>query len=234
MKSVSVVVRSILLHIAATAAAIPFLCLMPLLLIPDRRASWPFVAAYLRLLSWLLRVICGITYRVEGAENLPPAPYLLASRHESAWEVLFFPLLFGDPVAFAKREIFGYPISGRIVRGGGHISIDREGDLAGVRAAFEGARRAVASGRSVLIFPSGTRYEPGRDRLQSGVVALYDLLDVPCVPVVLDSGRCCPPGAWLKYPGTINVRIGPPIAPGLDKRAFVDVLKARLGIAGVA
>lgn len=228
MKNPSVVLRSILFHAAAVVTALPLLPCFPLLFVAPRRVTWPIVVVWLRSVSWLLRIVCGIDHRVEGADHLPPGPRLLASRHESAWEVLFFPLIFDDPVAFAKQEIFGYPIGGRIVRGGGHISIRREGDLGGLRDAFERAREAVAAGRSVLIFPSGTRHESGRDRIQSGVAALYELLDVPCVPIVLDSGRCCPPGSWLMYPGTIHVRIGPPIAPGLDKRDFLEVLKARL------
>lgn len=232
MKTASVVLRSILFHAAAVVTAIPLLPGFPLQFVAPRRVTWPIVVAWLRLVSRLLRIVCRIDHRVEGAEHLPAGPCLLASRHESAWEVFFFPLIFDDPVAFAKQEIFGYPIGGRIVRGGGHISIRRDGDLEGVRSAFERAREAVTAGRSVLIFPSGTRHESGRDRIQNGVAALYELLDVPCVPITLDSGRCCPPGSWLMYPGTIHVRIGPPIAPGLDKRAFLDVLKQRLAIPG--
>jgi 1-acyl-sn-glycerol-3-phosphate acyltransferase len=230
LKSTSVVVRSILFHVAAFAVAVPLLPLAPLLVF-DRRVWWPIIDAYLRVLGWLLKVICGVDHRIDGLERLPKAPYLLASRHESAWEVLFFPLFFDDPVAFAKREIFSYPLGGRIARRGGHISIDRSGDLAGIRAAFQGARDTVAAGRSVLIFPSGTRHVEGRDRIQAGVGALYDLLGVPCVPVVLDSGRCWPPDSWLKYPGTIHVRVGEPIAPGIDRAVFPAVLKERLGLA---
>ena len=230
MKGSAIVVRSVVFHVAAMALLVVFVPFAPLLFVADRRALAPVVVAYLRGLGWLLRVICGIDHRIEGLEHLPQKPYLLASRHESAWEVLFFRLFFDDPVAFAKQEIFSYPLGGRLARNGGHIAIDRGGDLAGLRAAFEGARRAVAGGRSVLIFPSGTRHVEGRDRIQNGVAALYDLLDVPCVPVVLDSGRCWPPGTWLKYPGTIHVRIGEPIAPGLDRRSFLTVLRRRSGL----
>lgn len=232
MQSTSVVVRSILFHVAAVALVAVFSPLAPLLFVRDgRHASW-LVLTYLRVLKRLLRVICGIDHRIEGLENLPPAPYLLASRHESAWEVMFFPLFFDNPAAFAKQEIFSYPLGGLIARRTGQIKVDRGGDLAALRSAFDGAKQVIASGRSVLIFPSGTRHVEGRDRIQAGVGALYELLRVPCVPVVLDSGRCWPPDTWLKYPGTIHVRIGPPIPPGLDRRGFVDVLKARLAPAG--
>lgn len=228
MQRASIVVRSILFHFAAFAALIPFVPLMPLLVFPCERLVKLCYHAYLRLLAWLLATICGVRHRVEGVENLPPAPYLIASRHESAWEVLLFPLLFDDPVAFAKREIFSYPLGGPIARRSGHIAIDRGGDLAGLKAAFEAAKAAIGRGRSVLIFPSGTRYEEGRDRIQAGVAVLYGLLDVPCVPVLVDSGKCWPPGTWLKHPGTIRVRIGEPIAPGLDRRAFAENLRHRL------
>mgnify|MGYP001765236781 CR=1 FL=1 len=222
------VVRSLLFHVAAVMMMLVFVPAMPLLLIPDPRPSRPFVRAYLRLLAFLTRTIAGIDHRVEGVEHLPPPPYLLASRHESAWEVLFFPLLFDDPAAFAKQEIFSYPLGGLIARRGGHIAIDRKGDLAGLKTAFEAAKQVVAGGRSVLIFPSGTRFPEGRERIQSGVAALYGLLDVPCVPVRLDSGRYWPPGSWLKHPGTIRVRIDRPIPAGLDRRAFSEELRARL------
>ena len=231
MKSSTVVFRSVIFHVAAVALLVVFVPVAPLLFVPDRRALAPFVAAYLRALAWLLRMICGIDHRVEGRENLPAKPYLLASRHESAWEVMFFRLFFDDPVAFAKPEVFTYPLGGRIARTGGHIAVPRSGDLGALRGAFEGARKAVAGGRSVLIFPSGTRFADGRDRIQNGVGVLYGLLDVPCVPVVLDSGKCWPPGSWLKYPGTIHVRIRPAIEPGLDRRAFLTVLRERLGVA---
>lgn len=228
LTSVSIVVRSTLFHAAAAAAVLAFVPTVPLFFVSDRRGGRLVVRTYLRLLSWLLRTIAGVDHRIDGLENLPKAPFLVASRHESAWEVVFFPLIFDDPVAFAKQEIFRYPLYGLIARQGGHIAVDRGGDLAGLRTAFEHARRTVAEGRNVLIFPSGTRHAEGRDRIQRGVGALYDLLGVPCVPVMLDSGRCWPPGSWLKHPGTIHVRIAPPIPPGLGRHDFEAVLRRQL------
>ncbi|MDK9697462.1 MAG: 1-acyl-sn-glycerol-3-phosphate acyltransferase [Siculibacillus sp.] len=228
MKRISLVVRSILFHLAAVLLVVVFSPLSPLLVVSGGRHASRLVLAYLRVLRHLLRWICGIDHRIEGLEHLPPAPYLLASRHESAWEVMFFPLFFDDPAAFAKQEIFSYPLGGLIARRTGQIRIDRGGDLAGLRTAFDEARRTIATGRSVLIFPSGTRHVEGRDRVLPGVGALYDLLRIPCVPVVLDSGRCWPPDSWLKHPGMIHVRIGEPIPPGLDRREFADVLRRRL------
>lgn len=228
MRSAAIVVRSILFHVAAVMLVVVFSPTAPLFYLGDGRHASRVVLAYRRVLRHLLRLICGIDHRIEGLEHLPPRPYLVASRHESAWEVLFYPLFFDDPAAFAKQEIFSYPLGGLIARSTGQIKIDRGGDLAGLRSAFDGARAAVAAGRNLLIFPSGTRHVEGRDRIQAGVGALYDLLRVPCVPVMVDSGRCWPPDSWLKHPGIIHVRIGEPIAPGLDRRAFVEELRARL------
>mgnify|MGYP001765272761 CR=1 FL=1 len=230
MSKAVIAVRTILFYAAVVAALVLFVPAMSLLFLRDRAPALRFYRLYLRILRLLLRWIVGIEDRVEGLENLPPAPYLLASRHESAWEVMFYPLFFDDPAAFAKQEIFDYPLGGRIARVAGHIAIDRTGDLAALKAAFEGARQTVAAGRSVLIFPSGTRYPEGRDRIQRGVVALYELLNVPCVPVVLDSGRCWPPNDWLKYPGRIRVRVGAAIPPGLEREAFLAALRGGLGL----
>ncbi len=223
-------VRTILYQLAVVGLVLAFVPTAPLFFTSDRRRARGLILSFLGVLRLLLRWIAGIDERIEGVENLPPGPYLLASRHESAWEVLFFPLFFDDPAAFAKQEIFANPLGGLFARIGGHIAIDRGGDLAGLKAAFEAARQTVAGGRSILIFPSGTRHVDGRDRIQPGVTALYELLKVPCVPVTLDSGRCWPPGSWLRYPGTIRVRIGPPIAAGLDRRRFMAELREGLGL----
>lgn len=231
MSKIVIVVRTILFHLAVGALVLAFVPTAPLFFTSDRRRARRLILRFLGVMRLLLRWIAGIDERIEGIANLPPGPYLLASRHESAWEVLFFSLFFDDPAAFAKQEIFANPLGGLFARIGGHIGIDRHGDLAGVKAAFEAARQTVAAGRSILIFPSGTRHVEGRDRIQPGVSALYELLKVPCVPVTLDSGRCWPPGSWLRYPGTIRVRIGRPIAAGLDRRRFMAELREGLGLA---
>lgn len=220
--------RATLYYAILIVCSIPFVPLLPLLWV--HTPSWWLrpVIAYLDLMAFLLKHVCGLSYRVEGLENIPEGPVLFASQHESSWEVLWFIKLLGNPVSFAKREVFSYLVGGRIATLSGHLPIDRDGDLDTVRAAFSGAAAAVRQGRSVLIFPSGTRSTAERDHIATGVSALYSLLDVPCVPVLLDSGRCWPRKSWAKHPGLITVRILPPIPRGMPRRLFSEHLREAL------
>ncbi|MER2606876.1 MAG: lysophospholipid acyltransferase family protein [Siculibacillus sp.] len=222
------VLRAWLFFVLLVIGAIPFVpLLVPLFLAPPRYTWW-IVFAFLRMMQFLVKLTCGLDWVVTGRENIPAGPVLYASRHESIWEVLYFQMLFGNPISFAKREVFGYPVGGQIARNGDHIRVDRDGNLEQIRQAFAKARDASRAGRSVLIFPSGTRSVDGRDQVANGVAVLYGMLDLPCVPIVLDSGTYWPHRSWLKYPGTIHVRVLPPIPPGLKKGEFLERLRTEL------
>ena len=82
-------------------------------------------------------------------------------------------------------------------------------------------RKAIADGRQIVIFPEGTRRPPGAEPdYKPGAAALYGALDVPCVPVALNSGICWPRRKFLRHPGTIVVEFLEPIPPGLKRKAF--------------
>lgn len=219
-----VVVRSFLFFALAGVSIVPFLAAWPL-----KRGSLPAVRRladrYLTVLRWLLRMVCGIDYRLEGLEHVPEGPVLIASQHESTWETLFFHALFGHPVMFAKKSVFSYPVFGPLARAFEHIPVEPGGDA--MRAGFRAGVAAIKNGRRLLIFPSGTR-RVEHSELQAGVGVLYQLANVPTVPVRLTSGAVWPRGTWLKYPGVIEVQIGPPIEAGLDRRDFMQILSAYL------
>ena len=219
-----VFVRSLMFYGAAAIAMVPFLVLWPF-----KRGAQDGVCGladgYLSVLRWLLRRVCGIDYRVVGRENVPEGPVLIASQHESTWETLFFHALFDYPVMFAKKPIFSYPVFGPVARALGHIPVEPGGDA--MREGFRAGVAAIKDGRRLLIFPSGTR-RVEKSELQAGVGVLYQLVGVPAVPVRLTSGLVWPRGTWLKYPGVIEVQIGPPIEAGLDRRDFMQILSAYL------
>jgi len=217
-------VRSLLFFVLAGGAMVPFLVVWPL-----KRRSLSAVRQladrYLAVLRWLLRVVCGIDYRLEGMEHMPKGPVLIASQHESTWETLFFHALFKHPVMFAKKPIFSYPVFGPVARALGHIPVESGRDA--MREGFRAGVAAIKDGRRLLIFPSGTR-RLEHSELQAGVGVLYQLAGVPAVPVRLTSGAVWPRGSWLKYPGIIEVQIGPAIEAGLDRRDFMQILSAYL------
>ena len=69
--------------------------------------GWP------RLAIWGARVICGIRWQVKGWENLPDGPAVILSKHQSAWETLFFPAYMPREVCFVyKKELHMVPFFG--------------------------------------------------------------------------------------------------------------------------
>lgn len=221
-------IRSVLFYVLSLLMAVPLLPLLPGLILPQR-ATLAVIDSYLRAQLFLLRVVCGVRYKVEGLSNLPDAGCLIASQHESSWETLYFQVLLGQPAMFAKKEVFAYPLIGLLARKIGHIPVDRKGSLDAMRQGFLTGRDLAAAGRKLLIFPTGTRSVSGKAPIQSGIGALYQLVDMPVVPVLLNSGHCWPSGRFLKYPGMISVRVLPAIPKGMERREFLDQLSHELG-----
>ena len=220
-------VRSLVFHLVSGLVTLVFLALYPLILAPQS-VVWAVLTRYIAIQLWLLRVICGLSFRLVGAENVPNGPCILASRHEAMWETLFLPHVFGNPTVILKDEILHYPIAGPVARKLDFIGVDRTGSLDRAKEAFDKAKRLAGQGRRVLIFPSGTRNPEHRFRVQSGVAVLYRTLKLPCVPVVLDSGDYWIYGRWLRRPGVITVRVLPPIPEGLRTSEFLPRLEADL------
>jgi 1-acyl-sn-glycerol-3-phosphate acyltransferase len=158
--------------------------------------------------------ILGIKVVVEGA-RLPGAA-LYALKHESFFEAIDLPMLLGHPVPFAKEELFAIPGWGRVARLYGAIPVARQEGAKALRSMARDAGLVATSGRPLAIFPEGTRVPHGtRAPLQAGFAAMYKLLGLPVVPVAVDSGRLY--GGFWKRRGTITIRFGALIAPGLSR-----------------
>ncbi len=173
---------------------------------------------------FLARYILGITVRVEGAEHLPTGACVLASKHQSAWETIAFAELFW-PVQFVlKKELTYIPIFGWALIATGQIIVDRRAGTAAMRHLIREGKRAATDGTRIPIFPEGTRTRVGtQPPLLPGVVALARHLNLPVVPVALNSGKHWPRSIFGKRPGLITVRIMPPLPASLGKE---DMLKA--------
>ena len=91
------------------------------------------------------------------------------------------------------------------------------------------ARKAASEGRPIVIFPEGTRAAPGESRpYKSGVAALYQDLNIPVVPMALNSGLLWPRNSFIKKPGMITVEFLPPIPPGLPREEMMKTLRNEL------
>ena len=200
----------------------------PILLLP-RRAVVAWSRVWIRFVLGWLRLTCGLSHRVSGLENLPPGPAIIASKHQSSWETMSYTVLFDDAAIVLKRELLFIPIVGWAMARAGNVAVERGEGAAALRGLLRQARARVAEGRSILIFPEGTRVAVGDERpYHFGTAALYRQLGVPVVPVALNSGLFWGRRKWVKRPGVIDVEILPPIAPGLSREAFMATLRERI------
>jgi 1-acyl-sn-glycerol-3-phosphate acyltransferase len=195
------------------------------LVAPGQIMGWARFWARLQIRA--ARIICGIRVQVSGWENLPPAPVLIASRHESTFDVLFWIAMLPAACFVVKRELLQIPLFGRCIRAAGMISVDREAGGAAMRTLLRGGDRAKAEGRHIIIFPEGTRADPDEHPpLQPGVAALASRTALKVVPVMTDSGRLWGRLAFRKQPGTIRIVIQPALVVPAGREAVLDALRA--------
>jgi len=177
----------------------------------------------------LARWIAGIDYELRGAEHLPRAPAIIAVKHQSAWDTLAVPALFGDVAIVLKRELLWIPCYGWYARKAGMIPVDRGAGATALKGMVRRAREVVAERRPIVIFPEGTRTAVGTKRAyHPGVAALYTQLGLPVVPIAVNSGLFWPRRSFLKRPGRIVVEVLAPLPPGLDRKAFLAELRSRI------
>jgi 1-acyl-sn-glycerol-3-phosphate acyltransferase len=201
---------------------------LPVLALP-RRINMRFGRFWARSVLVLLGVVVGLDHEVRGRDRLPRGGYILALKHQSAWDALIVPIVLGDPAVIVKRELLWLPIYGWYASRAGSIGIDRKGGAGALRRMVAAARPVVAAGRPVVIFPQGTRAAPGaHPPYQPGVAALYQALGVPLVPAAVKSGLFWGRRSFLKRRGRIVLEFLDPIAPGWPRRALMGEIERRI------
>ncbi len=200
----------------------------PILLMPRRFVvAWSLV--WIDFCLWWLRVTCRLTHRVSGLENMPTGPVIFACKHQSSWETLAFSRLFPGAATVMKRELVLIPVVGWAMARAGNIAVERGDGAKALRGLVKQAKATLEEGRSILIFPEGTRVAVGDEKpYQVGTAALYRQLGVPVVPVALNSGLFWGRRKFIKRPGVIDVEILPAIPPGLGRDAFMATLRKRI------
>jgi 1-acyl-sn-glycerol-3-phosphate acyltransferase len=201
---------------------------LPFLLLP-RKAMVAGARAWIRLMLFFLKHVAGLSHEFKGLEHLPQGPFLIAAKHQSAWDTLIFHLLLPDPAFILKQELLSIPLFGWYLRHHGMISIDRKAGAGALKKMLKGAHEALDRGSIPIIFPEGTRSAPGESKpYHPGVAALYGDLKVPVVPVALNSGLYWRRNGFMKHAGRITLEVLEPIAPGQDRRQFLATLKERI------
>ena len=195
----------------------------------DRHAVLALARAWARYVDWLLGTVCGLRVEFRGVENIPVGGYIIAPKHQSAWETLALLRFTPDFSYVLKRELMRIPLFGWYLARAEQIAIDRSQGASALNQVVTKARALLTEGRQLFIFPEGTRRPPGAEpRYKFGVAQLYAATGAPCLPVALNSGLFWPRRSFLRRPGVILVEFLPPIAPGLEKSVFFEQLQTRM------
>lgn len=177
----------------------------------------------------LLRYQIGLVHELRGEQNIPDGPVIFAVKHQSMWETLGLSLVHGETAIVLKQELTWIPIFGWYLIRMNMIPIRRAKGIEALRSINRAAQKVIDMGRSVMIFPQGTRTAPGTKMpYLPGVAALYKALGIPVVPVALNSGLFWPRQQFKHLPGTILVEYLEPIPPGLNRKVFMKILEERI------
>lgn len=224
---------TVVFYLWTLIAAIIFL---PVLVMP-RRVAQGSLKTWGRVATWLLRVVAGVRVEVRGRDNVPVGAALVASKHQCMFDIFGTLGILPDGAYVLRQELMRIPIFSWWAAKCRMIVIDREGGSKSLRKLLADSRQRLKDDpdRQIFIFPEGHRGDPGvAGDYQPGVAALYRDLDLPCVPIALNSGVHWPAHGIIRRPGTIVFQFLDPIPPGLKRAAFMEMLETRLEAASNA
>ncbi len=160
----------------------------------------------------LLR-LAGAKVEVTGQDNLPDGPAVYAANHQGNFDIPILLTVLQEPHGLvAKQELAKLPFVRTWMRHLHCLFVDRSSPRAGAQVIVDGAR-LLESGRSLSIFPEGTRSRGGAmHRFQGGACRIATRAGVPIVPVTIDGSYRLmeAQGFWIR-PATVRVTIHPPI-----------------------
>jgi len=186
-----------------------------------RKTAYRIPKNWARLNLWLADKVAGISYEIEGLENLPKGGYIISAKHQSFWDTFALIPTLDDPVYILKRELLWIPLFGWYAAKQKMIPIDRSAKSRAIPEMVARAKEELDSGRELIIYPEGTRKAPGAEPdYKYGIARLYNDLKVPVVPVVQHAGLFWPRHGFLRRAGHIRIRILEPIEPGMRPTDF--------------
>ena len=207
--------RSLLFALLITLATVVWAPMCFLFAPMSYRNRYYWTSRWNVFVIWAAKVVCGIRYEIRGYENLPDGPAVLLSKHQSAWETIFYLCAMPRPLVYVfKKEITYIPFFGWGIALLRMIPIDRSKGKDAMARVISIGRKRLADGQWIIMFPEGTRSAVGRQgKYKGGGARLAVETNTQVVPIAMNSGECWPRNAFIKKPGLITVSIGKPISP---------------------
>lgn len=206
-------------------SAVLAVVMVPTLALSRRAMLW-VGRVWAAQVNGLLTHVVGASIEFRGTDRIPPGPCLIAAKHQTTWEAIALLGVLPDTCYVLKKELSLIPVFGWYALKNRQIIVDRNAGARALKGMLRDARAAAGEGRQIVIFPEGTRVPAGETRdYQPGIAALYQALDLPVVPVAVNSGVSWARHSFVKYPAPIIAEFGEPLPPGLGRQSLMTKLQ---------
>ena len=207
-----------------------FILAIPTLILPSKLTLF-FGRLSANYIAFILRIILNTKVTFHGLENLKKVNnFFVASAHQSMIETFVLQIPLDAPIFILKKELLRIPLFGWYLRKIGSIEIVRDTTTKENLDFFDKIKNRIEKQkRPLLIFPQGTRVRFNEQPpFKKGVGRIYNSLNLPCVPVALNTGKVWPKNSFMKYTGDIHISFLEPIMPGKDKNDFIKELEDKI------
>ena len=190
----------------------------------SRNGAWAGIHAYCRWVRLTARWMVGLRSEIRG--TVPMGEVLIASKHQSFFDIILICSVVPRPKFIMKKELRWTPLLGFYAWRIGCIPVDR-----GKKGrAIAEMRKAVAEGARIpgqlIIYPQGTRVAPGAPLpYKVGTGLLYQQMQQPCIPAATNVGVFWPRHGIYRKPGLAVVEFLPAIQPGRSVADFMAELE---------
>ncbi len=211
LHNINLFVRSVIFSFSMISSAVvwSFVCLATSFFSLQVRCM--LIVWWTRYTLWVLKRVCRIDYKIEGAENIKKdCNGIVMCKHQSTWETFFLLGVFNCPAVILKKELLRIPFFGWGLAMISPIAIDRNNKTSAMEQITKQGRQQLEEGRWVLVFPEGTRVATGQvGRYHLGGARLAVNTGYPILPIAHNAGRVWPRRKFIKRPGTVHMVIGP-------------------------
>ena len=225
------IIRSLIFNLFFYSVVIVVLIIATPTLILPKKFTLLFGKLLANLIILVLRITLNTKVIFHGLENLKKVDkFFVASAHQSMLETFILQAPLNFPIFILKKELLNIPLFGWYLRKIGSIEIVRETTTKDNLSFLERIKKVVdEEDRPLLIFPQGTRVKFGEQLpFKKGAGRIYSALNIPCIPVALNTGKIWPKNSFLKYSGDIHISFLEPIMPGIDKGEFLNELERKI------
>ncbi len=197
--------------------------------IPQKWVIYYWNRFQLPVALWGLKVFGGICIEVRGKQYINQNKALYACKHESALETYVMSTIIVRGVMILKKELTYIPFFGWAQWLYGLIPVDRGAGAKAMKKMLAMAKKRVEQKRPIIIFPEGHRMKPGTtQKYKPGFLFMAQNLDLPIIPVALNSGLFWPRNSIKHFPGKVIIEFMEPMTAGKDKNAFIEELQRKI------